>query len=196
LSAPLHPSDSSRRALLRRALAGAAIAAGVLGPARAQPAGTVLERSVKAAFIYKFLGYTEFPASAFSEPASPVLIGVVGSDEMAAELSRIVAGRTVNNRPIAVRQYREGDTPALVHLLFVAGADSARAARVLRQAPPGPVLLVTECSNGLPAGSIINFRLVDERVRFDVSLEAADKNNIKLSSRLLTVANHVSKGAP
>jgi hypothetical protein len=84
----------------------------------------------------------------------------------------------------------------MVHLLFVAGSDSVRAARVLRQAPPGPVLLVTECGNGLQAGSIINFRVVEERVRFDVSLEAADKNNIKLSSRLLTVANHVSKGAP
>jgi hypothetical protein len=184
-----------RRALLRGALAGAAIAAGARA-AQAQPAGAVLERSVKAAFLFKFLGYTEFPASAFGEPGAPVLIGVVGSDEMAAELSRIVAGRSINNRPIMVRQFREGEPPGMVHLLFVAGADSVRAARVLRQAPPGPVLLVTECGNGLQAGSIINFRVVEERVRFDVSLEAADKNNIKLSSRLLTVANHVSKGAP
>jgi hypothetical protein len=195
LSAHLHPLFRSRRALLR-GLAGAAIAAAALGPARAQPAGAVLERSVKAAFIYKFLGYTEFPASAFSEPGAPVQIGVVGSDEMAAELGRIVAGRTVNSRPIVVRNYREGEAPGPVHLLFVAGADCARAARVLRQAPPGPVLLVTECSSGAQAGSIINFRVVEERVRFDVSLEAADRNNIKLSSRLLTVANHVSKGAP
>jgi 3-hydroxymyristoyl/3-hydroxydecanoyl-(acyl carrier protein) dehydratase len=196
LSAPLHPRLRARRALLRGMLAGAAIAAAALGAARAQPAGAVLERSVKAAFLYKFLGYTEFPAGAFSDPGSPVLIGVVGSEEMAAELSRIVAGRSINNRTIVVRQFREGEAPGVVHLLFVAGADSARAARVLRQVPPGPVLLVTECSNGLQAGSIINFRVVEEHVRFDVSLEAADKNAIKLSSRLLTVANHVSKGAP
>ncbi len=124
------------------------------------------------------------------------MIGVAGSDEMAAELARIVAGRTIHNRPLVVRPFRDGEANGAVHLLFVAGADSARAARVLRQAPPGPVLLVTECGNGLQLGAVINFKIVEERVRFDVSLEAADKNNIRLSSRLLTVANHVSKGAP
>lgn len=184
-----------RRALLRAALAGAAFAAAASGQARAQPAGAVLERRVKAAFLYKFLGYIEFPAGAFSDAAAPVQIGVVGSEEMEAELERIVAGRTINNRPVEVRQVHEGDEAGALHLLFVAGADNARAARVLRKAPPG-ALLVTECSKGLQAGSIINFRIVDEHVRFDVSLDAADKQNIKLSSRLLTVANHVSKGAP
>jgi hypothetical protein len=115
---------------------------------------------------------------------------------MGAELARIVTGRSINSRAIVVKQVREGDTAGVVHLLFVAGADCTRALRVLRQAAAGPTLLVTECSSGLPSGSIINFTIVEERVRFDVALEAADKNNIKLSSRLLTVANHVSKGVP
>ena len=186
------------RTLLRGVLAALALGSALLAaaPALAQPEGAALERSVKAAFIYKFLGYTEYPASAFVDAAAPVAIGVVGSEEMAAELGRIVAGRSINNRPVVVRQFRDNENPGPVHLLFVAGADCARAARVLRQAPAGPTLLVTECGNGLQAGSVINFKIVEERVRFDVSLEAADKNNIKLSSRLLTVANHVSKGAP
>lgn len=185
----------SRRLLLGAALAALLAWGGATLPALAQPGSVALERSVKAAFLYKFLGYTEFPAHALGEPGAPVLIGVSGSEEMAAELSRIVAGRTIDNRPIVVRHFRDTEPPGAVHLLFVAGADSARAARVLRQAPAGATLLVTECANGLQAGSIINFRIVEERVRFDVSLDAADKNNIKLSSRLLTVANHVSKGA-
>lgn len=177
---------------LRRLMLGVALLAACA--AQAQPGAAALERSVKAAFIYKFLGYTEFPAHAFSDPAAPVVIGVAGSDEMAAELSRIVAGRSINNRPLVVRQVRDGEPAGAVHLLFVAGADCARAARTLRQAQSAPVLLVTECGSGLQAGSIINFKIVEERVRFDVSLDAADRNNIKLSSRLLTVANHVSKG--
>ena len=187
----------ARRALLRAVLGGFALVAALsAATAQAQPGGGALERSVKAAFLYKFLGYTEFPAAAFGDAGAPVVIGVAGSDEMVAELVRIVAGRTINNRPLVVRHFRDGETGGAVHLLFVAGADSAYAARVLRQAPAGPVLLVTECGNGLQLGAIINFRIVEERVRFDVSLEAADKNNIKLSSRLLTVANHVSKGVP
>lgn len=191
LSAPVQ----TRKALLRclPALTLALVAALVPVPVLAEGGGA-LERSVKAAFLYKFLGYTEFPASVFGDATAPVVIGVVGSDEMAAELARIVAGRAIGIRPIAVRQVREGEH-AGVHLLFVAGADCGRAARVLRQ-PGAPMLPVTECGNGLQAGSIINFKIVDERVRFDVSLDAADRNNIKLSSRLLTVANHVSKGAP
>jgi hypothetical protein len=202
---PSPRARAGRRSLLRGALSGLAgfaalsLEAGWLpAPARAQPQGgaAALERSVKAAFIYKFLGYTEFPPHAFSDAGAPVVIGVAGSDEMAAELVRIVAGRTINNRPLLVKQWRDGESGGAVHLLFVAGFDNAHAARVLRQAPPGPVLLVTECGNGLQAGAIINFKIVEERVRFDVSLEAADKNNIKLSSRLLTVAHHVSKGAP
>jgi hypothetical protein len=189
----MHRHCPLRRTLLRTMLGAAALLAGV--PALAQSGAAALERSVKAAFLYKFLGYTEYPASAFSGPAAPLVIGVVGSDEMGAELARIVAGRSAQSRTIVVRQLRDSDAPGALHLLFVAGADSARAARTLRQASPGPTLLVTECGNGLQAGSIINFKIVDEHVRFDVSLEAAEKNNIKLSSRLLSVANHVSKGA-
>jgi hypothetical protein len=164
--------------------------------AQGQAGAASLERSVKAAFLYKFLGYTEFPATAFSDANAPVVIGVAGADEMAAELSRIVAGRTVNGRPVLVKTLREGEAPSGVHLLFVAGADSARVTRALKAAQPSPILLVTESENGLQLGSVINFKIVDERVRFDVSLDAADKNNIKLSSRLLTVANHVQKGVP
>lgn len=175
---------------------GVALFAGVTAapaPVHAESGSSeALERRVKAAFLYKFLGYADFPASAFADAASPVTIGVVGSDEMAAELARVVAGRQVRGRQIVVRALREGE-PAQVHLLFVAGGDSARAARILRAAPAA-LLPVTECESGLQYGSVINFRIIEERVRFDVSLDSAERNNVKLSSRLLTVANRVVKG--
>jgi len=155
--------------------------------------GSALERRVKAAFLYKFLGYAEFPPGAFFDGSSPVLIGVVGADDLAAELARAVAGRTVNNRPVVVRVLRDTDVQAPLHLLFVGGADPLRVGRMVRQASAA-MLVVTECEDGLRQGSVINFRIIDERVRFDVSLDAAERNGIKLSSRLLTVANRVQKG--
>lgn len=190
-----------RRRLACRALAVAipaplllAAAAGTAPPAFADVGGTqALERRVKAAFLYKFLGYAEFPPQSFADPAAPLTIAVAGSEDMVAELARIVAGRVIAGRPIAVRAVREHEAPPPVHLLFVAGTDSDRAGRVLRAAP-GAYLTVTECDGGLRYGSVINFRIVDERVRFDVSLDAAEKKNVKLSSRLLTVANRVQKG--
>ncbi|MFC4931213.1 YfiR family protein [Massilia sp. GCM10023247] len=178
------------------ACAAALCAAGAVlpPPALAQSSATqLLERRVKAAFLYKFLSYAEFPAGAFSDSTAPVTIGVIGSDEMAAELARVVAGRQALGRPIQVRSLREGESGPPVHLLFVAGSDNARAARILRAAPSA-LMSVTECEFGLQYGSVINFRIIEDRVRFDVSVDSAEKNNVKLSSRLLTVANHVVKG--
>lgn len=190
------PPDRTRRRLALRTFALPLLlaAAGTAAPALAQAAGAqALERRVKAAFLYKFLGYADFPPRAFADAGAPLTIAVVGSDDMAAELSRIAAGRVIAGRPIAVRRVAENDAAPPVHLLFVSGADSERAGRVLRGASSA-FLTVTECELGLRHGSVINFRIVDERVRFDVSLDAAEKNNVKLSSRLLTVANRVQKG--
>jgi hypothetical protein len=190
------PDRTRRLACRALALPFALAAAGTLAPGRvlgAAPDAPALERRVKAAFLYKFLGYAEFPPAAFGEAGGPLLIAVAGSDDMAAELARIAAGRVVAGRPIAVRRVADNDAPPPAHLLFVAGSDGERAARVLRAAP-GAWLTVTECEGGLRYGSVINFRIIDERVRFDVSLDAADRKNVKLSSRLLTVANRVQKG--
>jgi hypothetical protein len=191
------PPDRLRRRLACRTLALPLLLAAIAGsapPVLADAGGTqALERRVKAAFLYKFLGYAEFPPQAFADAGSPLTIAVVGSDDMAAELARIAAGRMIAGRPIAVRLVREHEQVPPVHLLFVAGSDGERAGRVLRAAP-GALLTVTEWDGGLRFGSVINFRIVDERVRFDVSLDAADKKNVKLSSRLLTVANRVQKG--
>lgn len=162
----------------------------------AQGGETSLERSVKAAFLYKFLGYTEFPGSAFGDAAGALVIGVVGADELADELARIVSGRTVQGRPVAVKVLPDARALAGVHLLFVGGSDDGRVAALLRLAQPVPVLVVTESEQGLQHGSVINFKLVEERVRFDVSLAAANRNRVKLSSRLLTVADHVIRGVP
>jgi hypothetical protein len=171
-----------------------AAGAGTTAPARADATGSqALERRVKAAFLYKFLGYAEFPSNALADGGVALTIAVSGSEDMAAELARIAAGRVVAGRPIAVRVLREHEAVPPVHLLFVAGSDCERAGRVLRAAPAA-LLTVTECDAGLRQGSVINFRIVDERVRFDVSLDAAEKKNVKLSSRLLTVANRVQKG--
>jgi hypothetical protein len=195
--------NTSSKHRLRYRMAGLALACAAAlyvegGMAQAaQPqntsSSTLLERRVKAAFLFKFLGYADFPAGAFADASSPVTIGVVGADDLAAELARIVAGRSVGGRPVIVRSVRESELQTPLQLLFIAGSDPLRVGRVLRQAGAA-MLVVTECDNGLQQGSAINFRIIDERVRFDVSLDAAERNGIKLSSRLLTVANRVQKG--
>ena len=162
-------------------------------PAYGQTAAPGIERSVKAAFLFKFLGYVEYTPSMPQDPAAPLMVGVLGAEDIAAELNRITQGRSVNGHPVFVRVLHEGDGPAGLQLLFVGAEQTARAGPLLRAAQLAGVLSVTESPNGLQAGSVINFRLVEEHIRFDVSLDAAERSNIKLSSRLLAVAYAVLK---
>jgi len=155
------------------------------------PAQEGVERGVKAAFLYKFLGYVEFP-----QDTGPLVVGVMGADDIGAELVRITMGRNVGGRPVMVRILHEGDPLSGLNLLFL-GGEATRSASVLRAAQQQQgVLTVTESDTGLQQGSVINFRLVEDRVRFEVSLPAAEKCGLKLSSRLLSVAYHVLKASP
>src|SRR2546421_352827 len=72
------------------------VAAGIAGPCAAQSDAQTAEYRVKAAFLYKFGGYVEWPQGVFAKPDSPIAIGVIGADALAEELARIVAGRTIN----------------------------------------------------------------------------------------------------
>lgn len=171
-------------------------AAAQINASRGEERSVSLENSVKAAFIYKFLAYAEWPSHAFKSPNAPITIGVAGSEEVAAELNRIVAGRTVNTRPITVRQVTGNEVLADVQVLFVGAGQNAQLGNLLRKAQQQSMLSVTEDESALARGSIINFKQVDGRIRFDVSLDAADRSGLKLSSRLLGVAHQVHKVAP
>lgn len=151
------------------------------------------ERGIKAAFVSKFIGYVEFPGQA-GLASAPLVIGVVGADDIAAELARIVGPRGVNGRAVSVRTMAPGDRLDAVDVLFVGLGESDRAERLLRQAAAEGILTITEFDRALRQGSVINFRIVDERVRFEISLAAAEKARLKLSSRLLSVAYYVDKG--
>jgi hypothetical protein len=175
--------------VLNRALAGFLLSAAALLPAPAA-AQQATEAGIKAAFLYKFAGYIEWPANAFAAPDAPFVIGVVGSEEVAAELERLVPGRSINNRPVVVRRLREGESPKGAHIVFVGrGEPNVRA--VVRAAQQNGALVVTETERGLEAGSSINFVLVDDRVGFEVSLDAAERSGLRISSRMLAVARRV-----
>jgi hypothetical protein len=151
------------------------------------------EAAIKAAFLYKFAGYIEWPATAFAGPDTPLVIATLSADDVAAELETTVAGRTVGNRRIVVRRLREGEPLQGVHVLFI-GRREPNPRLALRAAHQAGALTVTETT--LDAGGAINFVLADERVAFEVSLDAAERSGHRISSRMLTVARRVvPKGA-
>ncbi len=153
-----------------------------------------LERNVKAAFLYKFLGYVDYPEAAVPAAGEPLVIAVLGADHVAEELARISTGRSMHGRAVAVRKLRAGEGPGSVHMLFIGDGEAGDVEKALAAVRQAPVLTVTETGRNLRQDSVINFRIVDERVRFEVSLDAAEKSNLKLSSRLLAVAYKVHRG--
>ena len=152
------------------------------------------EAQIKAAFLFKFGGFVEWPPAAFARQDSPFVIGVAGAEAIAAELERMVAGRTLHGRPVLVQRLRRGESLAGLHVLFVGQPDAARLADMLAPARDQPLLVVTDWEGALSRGGTINFVTVDDKVRFDVALPQGERRQLKISSRLLSVARRVFSG--
>jgi hypothetical protein len=180
----------------RRACAAAlmALAAALPAAAGAQEDAAALERRVKGALLHRFLAYVEWPAAAFAAADSPLVIGVLGNDILASELQTFTAGRTAQKRPVAVRRLGPKESPKDVHVLFIGRAEAGQLERIART--KAPTLIVAEWPGALEDGAAINFVIINDHVRFDISLEAARQRNLNLSSRLLSVANEVKTAAP
>jgi hypothetical protein len=149
------------------------------------------EYQIKAAFLCKFGNFVDWPAAAASQ-GLPFLIGVVASDDVIDELTRAATGQTVAGRPIAVRRYARDEPVDGLSILYVARTHSERIAHTLAAAKGHPVLTVTESDRGTAVGSMLNFVIVDDKVKFDIAIEAAEQAGLKISARLLSVARSVS----
>lgn len=169
----------------------------LLAPASAAAQGDArtAEVRIKAAFLYKFCDFVEWPPAAFAAPDGAFTIGVVGADALADELARVVAQRSVHGRPVVVRKLKRGAPLAGLHMLFVGGRDGGRLPEALAAAKGQSTLTVTEAEDGEDPGSVINFVLVADKVRFDVALPPAEAGGLKISARLLAVARKVVAGA-
>jgi len=151
------------------------------------------EYRIKAAYLCRFGNYVEWPPAAFASADSPFTIGVIGPQAVADEVTVAARGQMASGRPIAVRRLAPGDPVEGLHLLFVARATGARQANALAAVKERPVLTVTEAeAEGDAAGAVVNFVIVDDKVKFDVSLPAAERGGLKVSARLLGVARQVA----
>jgi hypothetical protein len=153
-----------------------------------------VEAQVKAAYIYRFAEFVEWPAAAFANSAAPLAIGVVEDDEVAAELNKLRQTRMIKGRAVTVRTLRPGEPTSDVQVLYIGELDGARLKRALDAAQTPGVLSITDGNGTLAAGSAISLVQVDNRIRFDVSIPHAERNGLKISARLLAVARKIEGG--
>jgi len=154
----------------------------------ARSAAAYSEDEVKAAFLYNFANYVQWPA--VRDGDAPITFAVFGAPSVEAALERFVQGRTVQNRPVAVRRLRSINDLVDDEVVFI-GSDENWRLRQLIAAVGGPTLIVTDAPDGLSDGAMINFQLIDRRVRFEIALPAAEAAGLMLSSRLLSAALRV-----
>jgi len=176
--------------MLLALLGGCLVAAPWAALGQGQGLGRLRDSAVKAAFLYKFGSFVEWPPGAFRSPAAGFVIGVYGDDAVASELEQITQGRAVEGHPVRVLRVHGRDDLAPMHVLFAGGPREGRA-RELLAAARGPVLTVADGPIGGDPGPVLFFTEDDGRVRFVASLPAAAARGLKLSSKLLAVAQQV-----
>ncbi len=155
----------------------------------------LLELSIKAAFLYKFPLYVTWPESAFPSPASPFNLCIAGDDMFAALVERAASGQSIADHPMAVLRLRSASASDHCGLLYVAAGDPQLARQQLVAVDGMPVLTATDAIHEAAAKGIVNFVIVNDRVRFEIDNVTAIRDGLAISSKLLSLALSV-RSAP
>lgn len=177
---------------VRNFFVGLALLACAVAPALAQER---LEQKLKAAYLYRFAAYVEWPEESFESGDGPFVIGVAGSDEVTEQLSQIVAGRHVGGHPVEVRRIDRSTQLDGLHMLYLTG-DRVMVEHILGHARGKPLLTVTDSEHGFARGSMVNFVIADNRLRFEVALRRVNTGRLRISSRMLAAAHKVDTRIP
>lgn len=154
-------------------------------PAFAAPTPEYL---IKAAYLYNFALFVEWPADAFPSSDAPIVIGVVGDDPFDQALERTVRDKRINRRPLVVRRLQWGQNLRQCHILFVSASEAARAADLGTRLDGQPVLVVGETFDFARRGGTINFFIENNKVLFEVNVDAARRARLDISAKLLNLA--------
>lgn len=167
------------------------LTAGAFNPANGQEQAQ--EYALKAALLSKFGLYVEWPVSAFSSPASPINLCVAGEDPFGEALDKVAASELINNRKVIIRRLKTVGRDSGCHILYIGDSDAQSLEQIIEAVRSGNVLTVTDDDGSGSATGIIEFVIKDNRVRFNIDDEAAAKNGLVISSKLLSLALNVKR---
>lgn len=146
------------------------------------------EHRVKAVFLYNFAQFVEWPDSAFPDPKSPLVIGILGDDPFREFLDEVVAGEAVAGHPLAVRRFRRLEDVEECQVLYVDPATAERLDGRIGYLQRRGILTVGESRHFLDDGGMVQFVRDGGRVRFRINRDAVRQAGIPLSSKLLRLA--------
>jgi hypothetical protein len=146
------------------------------------------EYRVKAAFVFNFAKFIEWPPESFSDDTSQLVIGILGENPFGTDLDQTIQNKTINNHPLAIKQMRSLKEVTNCHILFISSSETARLPEILRTVRDKSILTVGESEGFIQAGGMINFTWEGKKIRFQINADAAKQAKLKISSKLLSLA--------
>ena len=164
--------------------------------AQASDSSDSSEYLIKAGFIYNFAKFVEWPAASFAQPDSPIVIGILGTDPFGNLIDRIIENKKIGARGLVVKRLKwDTDLKNLKEckILFVGVSEKPHMDDLVQIVKSLPILTVGETPGFAERGGVIRFVLEDNRVRFEINVEAAHQADLTISSRLLTLARIIQQ---
>ena len=179
---------------------GALVLVAVLGVLRATPVwaqtSTPVEYQVKAAFLFNFAKFVEWPPGAFLSETTPITLCVFGQDPFGGVLEEIARGEAIQNREVLIRQTNELPSLNACQLIFVGNKEHKRLSELLNTVRGVSTLVVGETEGDAEAGAVIQFFSEGGQLRFAVNVDAMQRAKVSFSSKLLALAKIVHDGHP
>jgi hypothetical protein len=163
----------------------------MLGCLTAGPPEEIDEYKLKAAFIFNFVKFVRWPAGSFSNVKQPTTICILGRNPFEGSLAGTLAGRAIEGRPLIVRHIATAKQTPGCNVLFIGSGEDPRIASVLAAIHTPGTLTIGESDAAGDGGVMIDFKLEGGKIRFDINLDAAERADLKISSRLLSLARSV-----
>lgn len=194
MAGPLHWTRRVLQILLLRTSCRAwlcALVVGVAGMAMPGPASaqTAASAEVKAAYLFNFSKFVAWPRDATSE--GKFVLGVMGDGPVADALRDMVRGKSIAGRALVVKRVTLKDDLTQLQILFVNASEAARLGELIKRLGGASVLTVSDLDRFCEVGGMIQFRLDDDRVRFDINLDQAEARGLQVNSKLLALAKSV-----
>jgi len=149
---------------------------------------TATEYQVKAAYLFNFLKFVEWPDDPGADPHGKWVIGFVGDSPIADELMRLVAGKNVLGRELEVRKFHGSDNLRECNILFISETEKKHLPPILAELRGSAVLTVADMNNFVGSGGMVQFVVEDARVRLAIDVGATSRARLKVSSKLLSLA--------
>jgi hypothetical protein len=154
-------------------------------------AGASNEYQVKAAFLFHFAQFVEWPPETFKDASTPLTYCTIGDDPFHGALDLSLSGKTIGARPTRVQHFKQPQEIHGCQILFIGAGEKKRLGAAMANVKNNPVLTVGETDHFIEEGGMIGFFVEEDKIRFEINLEAAELAKLKISSRLVALARRV-----